>query len=194
MDHPAEELFTDYNQTVLIWCFSDFVRDRKISEVILLAVLLLLFAIWIIICYFVYCARMLCHVCIQDAFDKQEKEEQRNKRARGEWTNTVTDKRSKYGPIYVTQTASQKSRKARNSKFKRVKASWCNKFKIPTVIPDWLQAKDNPGVVQMKKAQESSSKSSSVSNGYHSKGGRKTTTTPTRNGSPAKKKGGKKQK
>ena len=64
LDHPAEELFTDYNQTVLIWCFSDFVRDRKISEVILLAVLLLLFAIWIIICYFVYCARMLCHVCI----------------------------------------------------------------------------------------------------------------------------------
>ena len=42
MDHPAEELFTDYQQTVLIWCFSDFVRDRKISEVILLAVLLLL--------------------------------------------------------------------------------------------------------------------------------------------------------
>ena len=33
LDHPAEELFTDYNQTVLIWCFTDFVRNRKISEV-----------------------------------------------------------------------------------------------------------------------------------------------------------------
>ena len=32
-DHPAEDLFTDYNQTVLIWCFQDFVRNRKISQV-----------------------------------------------------------------------------------------------------------------------------------------------------------------
>ena len=35
LDHPAEELFTDYNQTVLIWCFRDFVRNRKISQVYL---------------------------------------------------------------------------------------------------------------------------------------------------------------
>ena len=86
-------------------------------------------------------------VCIylQETFDKLEKEEQRNRRARGEWTHSSSNDASKHAPIYVKVTASEKSHRVRNAKFNKVKNMWCAKLKISKDLPGWLkEAKENP--------------------------------------------------
>ena len=100
----------------------------------------------------------------QETFDRQEKEELRNRRARGEWVKSTPNDKSKHAPVYVEETASQKSHRVRNKKFNKVKDKWCAELKIPRELPRWLkEAKENPGMFRDESSHNSPKKGSSSS-------------------------------